>query len=126
MDIDLSDVNRYIAELDRVPSRADKELVRVGERGAYNIKKDWQAAWSGHSHIPQLPAAVTYERMTRATELEWVVGPDKNRPQGALGNLIEFGSVKNAPIPGGQPALDREAPRTERAIADVLERVLGG
>jgi hypothetical protein len=126
MDIDMHELNRYVIELEKVPSRLDEELVKVGARGAFNIKRDWIAAWSGRSYISGLARAVTYERMTRVKELEWVIGPDKRRPQGALGNIIEYGSVKNAPIPGGAPALDKEAPRLEKAIADATEKVLGG
>lgn len=124
--IDLTEVNAYIAELDRVPADMYDEVVKVGEKGALNIKKDWQQAWSGHSYIGPLSRAVSYDRRATGTSVEWEIGPDKGRAQGPLGNVIEFGTVNNPPIPGGLPALDREAPRTERALADVLGRVLGG
>lgn len=126
MDIDLSDVDTYIAELGRVPKELHDEVVKVGEKGALNIKRDWTQAWSGHSYIAPLSRSVSYDRRFRGTDVEWEIGPDKGRAQGPLGNIIEFGSVKNAPIPGGLPALDREAPRTEKAISDVLGKVLGG
>lgn len=126
MDIDDSEVRAYIAELDRVPGVLQDEVVKVGEKGALNIKKDWQQAWSGHSYIGPLSRAISYDRRFRGSEVEWEIGPDKERAQGALGNVIEFGTVKNAPIPGGLPALDREAPRTEKALGDVLGKVLGG
>lgn len=126
MDIDLTEVDTYIAELGRVPRDLHDEVVKVGEKGALNIKKDWSRAWSGHSYIGPLSRSVSYDRRFRGSEVEWEIGPDKGRPQGALGNIIEFGTVNNAPIPGGLPAMDREAPRTERALGDVLGRVLGG
>jgi hypothetical protein len=53
------------------------------------------------------------------------VGPDKAKRQGALGNIIEFGTPKNAPIPGGLPALETEAPRFEKALGELGERLLG-
>lgn len=124
--IDLTEVNTYIAELDRVPKDMYDEVVKVGEKGALNIKKDWAQAWSGHSYIGPLSRAVSYDRRGKGASIEWEIGPDKGRAQGPLGNVIEFGTVNNPPIPGGLPALDREAPRTERALADVLGRVLGG
>jgi hypothetical protein len=124
--IDLSDLDTYIAELGRVPKDLHDEVVKVGEKGALNIKKDWARAWSGHSYIGPLSRAVSYDRRFRGSDVEWEIGPDKGKAQGPLGNIIEFGTVKNAPIPGGLPALDREAPRTERHLAEVLGRVLGG
>jgi len=124
--IDLTEVDTYIAELGRVPKDLHDEVVKVGEKGALNIKKDWARAWSGHAYIGPLSRAVSYDRKFSGTGVEWEIGPDKGRAQGALGNIIEFGTVNNAPIPGGLPALDREAPRMERHLSEVLGRVLGG
>lgn len=126
MDIDDSEVRAYIAELDRIPGVLQDEVLKVGERGALNIKRDWQQAWSGHSYIAPLSRAVSYDRRSHGSEVEWEIGPDKARPQGALGNIIEFGTVNNPPIPGGMPALDKETPRTEKALGEVLEKILGG
>jgi hypothetical protein len=124
--IDLTEVNAYIAELDRVPGELRDEVVKVGEKGALNIKRDWARAWSGHTYIGPLSRAISYDRRVKGASIEWEIGPDKGRAQGPLGNVIEFGTVNNAPIPGGLPALDREAPRTERFLSEVLGRVLGG
>lgn len=124
--IDLHEVDAYIAELGRVPGDLRDEVIKVGEKGALNIKRDWAQAWSGRAYIEPLSRAVNYDRKFSGATVEWEIGPDKGRPQGPLGNIIEYGSVNNAPIPGGLPALDKEAPRTERALADVLGKVLGG
>jgi len=124
--IDLTEVDAYIAELGKVPKDLHDEVVKVGEKGALNIKKDWARAWSGHAYIGPLSRSVSYDRRFRGSEIEWEIGPDKGRAQGPLGNIIEFGTVNNAPIPGGLPALDREAPRTERYLSEVLGQVLGG
>jgi len=126
MDIDDSELRAYIAELGRVPKELHDEVVKVGEKGALNIKRDWTQAWSGRAYIGPLSRAVNYDRRFRGSDIEWEIGPDKGRAQGPLGNVIEFGTVNNPPIPGGLPALDREAPKTERALGDVLERVFGG
>ncbi|MFG3340534.1 hypothetical protein [Glycomyces sp. NPDC048151] len=125
IDIDDSEIRAYITELGRLPKDLHDEVVKVGEKAALNIKKDWARAWSGHAHIPALPGAVNYDRRIRGNEIEWEIGPDKSRPQGPLGNIIEFGTVNNPPIPGGLPALDREAPRLERYLGDAVEDVLG-
>jgi hypothetical protein len=39
------------------------------------------------------------------------IGPNKAGPQGALGNLLEYGSVKNPPHNDGGRALASELPR---------------
>lgn len=98
--------------------------VKVVTKGALNVKNDWRARWSGLSHAPRLPDAITFDVLFRFSGPEAVIGPDKDRPQGALGNLIEYGSVNNAPRPGGAPALDAEADRFERALGDAVEKLL--
>jgi hypothetical protein len=52
------------------------------------------------------------------------IGPDKERVQGALGNIIYFGTSKNAPQLSLEGPLNRETQRFEDAIADVAEDIL--
>lgn len=124
--MDLSEVDAYIAEIGRVPGKLRDEVIKVGEKGALNIKRDWTQAWSGRSYIGPLSRSVSYDRRFKGTVVEWEIGPDKSKAQGALGNIIEYGSLNNPPIPGGLPALDKEAPRTEQHLSEVLGKVLGG
>ncbi|PRY56441.1 hypothetical protein [Glycomyces artemisiae] len=124
--VDDRELQMYIAELGRVGGRLHREGLAVGEKGALNIKQDWAKTWSGHPYFPALPRAVSYDRRAQGADAEWEIGPDKDRPQGALGNIIEYGTVNNGPIPGGLPALDREVPRFVQALADLGMDVLSG
>jgi hypothetical protein len=108
---------------DEAAARSDEDLRQVVRKGAVNVKKDWRTAWSGFKHAPDLPDAVTFDEDDEAGNLGAEIGPDKSKSQGALGNLLEFGSVNNAPHPGGQPALDAEEPHFERAAGDVAEKL---
>jgi hypothetical protein len=118
--------HELVALLGHAASVAWRESDRVLERAAVNIKKDWAQRWTGHPHFPALPRAVSYDVFhSFAGNSHAEVGPDKNRRQGALGNIIEFGTPKNAPIPGGLPALAAEAPRFDKALGDLAERLLG-
>lgn len=98
----------------------------VVTKGALNIKEDWARQWSGHPTYKQLPAAVSYDVSVGLIQTSAEIGPDKGRPQGALGNIVEFGTSKNAPNPGGGPALQRESPRFEQALAEAAGKVFGG
>lgn len=100
------------------------EVEKVAARGALQVKRDWADRWRGLAHAPALPRAVSYDVDVRGTRVDAEIGPDKARRQGALGNLLEFGSVNNAPRPAGAPALAAEAPRFEAALATVGERLL--
>lgn len=124
---DVSELREYASQLDTAAKVMPKEATKVVSKGALNIKNAWRKAWRGHRHIPALPQAVTYDLTKTATATEAEIGPDKDLPQGPLGNIIEFGSPggRNAPIPGGLPALHAEMPRFEQAIADLAGKELG-
>lgn len=111
------------AAWDAAADRADEELRPVVRKGLTNIKNSWRAGWAGFKHAPALPAAVTFDEDEQDGALGGEVGPDKSRRQGALGNLLEFGSQNNAPHPAGQKALDEEAPRFENSAGDVAEKL---
>jgi hypothetical protein len=108
--------------------RAQAELLpaaeRVVSRGALNIKNGARRRLAGHPHLPHYPDSITYDLERRGTVVQAEVGPDKDRPQGALGNLIEYGNPNNPGIPAINPELDLEAPRFVNAVADLGERML--
>lgn len=122
----IDDLNRLAAELDTAAGVAPEEARKVVAHGAFNIKKDWRQAWTGLAHAPALPYAISYDVRQVGGRVAAEIGPDKDKRQGALGNLIEYGSVNNAPRPGGLPALEREAPRFEKAMEDLAVRALEG
>lgn len=117
----------YLAgELEEAAAAAPAEVRKVVQRGALNVKRDWRKAWSGLSNAPALPYAVGYDTSETPTGAVAEIGPDKDKAQGALGNLIEYGSVNNAPHPGGAPALRAEEPKFLRALEDLAYRSAGG
>lgn len=102
-----------------------KETRKVVAKGALNIKKDTADRWRGNRHAPYISGAVSYDTNVSGTEVSAEIGPDKARRQGALGNLLEYGSVHNGPIPALSPALDAEEPRFVQAMEDMAARLLG-
>jgi hypothetical protein len=109
-------LKELIADLEREARVAPAEARKVLQKGALNIKNDWRRRWSGRPHAPRLPYAIGYDTRVLGGVSEAEIGPDKDKPQGALGNLFEYGSVNNAPIPGGAPALEAERPKFEAAM----------
>lgn len=114
--IDSSEVDRLVADMGAASRKVPAEVRKVVQKGSLNIKNDWREAWTGHAHAPSLPYAVTYDTTVKGTVVEGEIGPDKDKRQGALGNIYEFGTPNNAPIPGGQPSLDAEEPRFIAAL----------
>lgn len=118
-----------MSELDQLADDLGSAKVDLGTmravvaKGAFNIKRDWQTAWAGLRHAPYLAGSVTYNTGVWAAGVWAEIGPDKSRRQGALGNIVEFGTSKNAPTPGGEPALQAEEARFVQAITR-LGRIL--
>ena len=115
----MSDLSRWTTELGQSPEKARKGVRGVVEKGCLNIKRGTQRRWKGLGNAPALASAVTYD--TRLTPLGAAgeVGPDKRKRQGALGNIIEYGSVNNPPHPALAPEADAEQPRFARAMEDL-------
>jgi hypothetical protein len=113
---DLRDAGEHVVE----------ETRKVVSKGSLNIKKDVRARWQGIAHAPALPRAVTYDVKVSGTTVTGETGPDKAKRQGALGNLIEYGSQNNAPIPALSPALDAEQPRFLAAMENLAAGLLEG
>src|SRR5690606_5591120 len=122
--MDASEVDRLAVDLGRVPGRAVPKVTAAVTKGAVNIKNDWADRWKGLSHAPALASAVTYDMEFGVGWVGAVIGPDKEKRQGALGNIIEYGTVNNAPRPGGGPALAAEEPKFTKALSDIAGRAL--
>jgi hypothetical protein len=114
-----------LRELERVPEVAVKDLRAVVQKGALNIKKDAARRISGLRHAPAYPRSISYDSHETATGAWAEIGPDKDKRQGALGNLLEYGSIKNAPRPHLGPAADAEEPKFVKALEDLAVKALG-
>lgn len=123
--IEHGDLDRWVLKLDEAVSEAPDEAAKVVERGALNIKDDARRRISGHPHAPAYPSTITYDtyRGLRGPVAE--IGPDKGKRQGALGNILEYGTVNNAPLPHMIPAAEDELPKFERAMEDLAVKALG-
>lgn len=122
------DLRALSADFDEAGRVAPEKVHAVVQKGCLNIKNDWRRTWDSLGNLPALPRSITYDTDVTGTKVVGEVGPEHGRRQAELAHLIEFeyGSTKNAPKPGGAPALERERPRFEKALedlaADGLER----
>lgn len=121
-----AETERLAADLAAAPARLVAGLTPMVSKGALNIKRDWRDSASGLAHAPAYPASIGYDLDPQADGVRAVIGPDKEMAQGALGNLIEFGSSKNPPHLDGQRALDAEEPRFIAAAEALAEQALLG
>lgn len=126
-DFDTTEVRRLERHLARVVPQARRDTRAVVMRGALNIKRGWaqNARASAPKHAPAYPRAVGFDLLRFGPDqLLAIIGPDKGMPQGALGNLLEYGSVKNPPHNDGGRALANEIPAFEAQMELIQRRGL--
>ncbi|MEU4640830.1 hypothetical protein [Micromonospora sp. NPDC023814] len=129
IDVSASGLNDLVAHLDEVPETGHFYIRKAVQFTANGIKKTAQGFASGIAHAPDYPRAITYDTKDRGVGdgVSAEIGPDKDRRQGALGNILEYGTVNNPPYAHLGPALDRWSPDfvegLEKAAADALERL---
>lgn len=124
IEVDASELRHFAEDLGRIPASMVPQVEAVVRKAAVNIKQDWAQTWSGHAHIPALPRAISFDMQYGFGVIGAEIGPDKAKAQGPLANVIEFGTVNNAPIPGGYPALYKELPAFIAHLAVIAEREL--
>jgi hypothetical protein len=122
--VDAAEVAKLAEILVAAAGVAPVEASKVVAKGALNIKTDARRRVSGLAHAPAYPNAITYDLHETATGGWAEIGPDKGKRQGALGNLLEYGSLKNAPRPHMGPAGEAEQPRFERAMEELAVAAL--
>lgn len=123
---DMREVTALATDLGRTSKAVEREADKVLERGALGVKNamaaDAKASHSGYAK--RFASSISYDRRYGVGRLSYEIGPDKSRAQGALGNLIYFGSRNNAPTLDIEAGLIAEEPRLMSEMAKMLERVV--
>lgn len=122
--IDASQVQKVAVELSAASAAALPKAAAVAGRGAMNVKKTAQSLAPKGPHTPHYARSISYDVTTTATGVQAEIGPDKNRRQGPLGNIFEYGTGDTPPRPHLGPALEAEADNFEKFIGEITDDVL--
>jgi hypothetical protein len=122
---DFSETRVMLDAISKATAVTPAATMAVVVKGALNIRDDARRRVSGLRHAPQYPRSITVDTYVSLSGPSAVIGPDKAKPQGALGNILEYGTTKNAPIPHLAPAAEAEAPRFEAALETLAVKALG-
>ena len=120
--VDGREVRELSHDLGEVPDRVIPEVKKSVSRGALNIKDDMARDARSDGSYRHFHRSISYDLVRDGLEAE--IGPDKNRVQGPLGNILYFGTSKNAPVLNLGGPLYREAPRFEAALRRIAGDVL--
>lgn len=113
--VDVSQVERFAADLGDLDHRLVPEVQKVVFKAAMNVKDDARSRVSDHPSWRRLSASLNFDIRGLSAE----IGYD-DAGQGELAGIAEFGSARHAPHPALIPAAEAEAPRFESALAKVV------
>jgi len=120
--LDTSELDALNRELEQIPAEKLPQLKRVVTKGAVNIKNGMRVDAASGGSYRHFSRSISFDEIDGGLGAE--IGPDKSRVQGALGNILYFGTSKNAPVLDLEGPLRKEDQRFVDAIADVAEDIL--
>ena len=138
IEIDMSEVRELMADWTRVPDMMAREGRPVVERGARNIRDQLRDEMRNSKHFKAAAKSISYDLDDDGYGAE--IGPKKGGP-GAIAVIAYFGgsawSGRRRPgrgwqqgpggggtVPDPRGALEAEAPRFEKALADKAAELL--
>ena len=124
MTFDNHELLDFTADLKKAVAAAEPRVAKTMKQAAVEVKRSWQEnAWSmvNSSRVKHFPATITTES---EGELRWLIGPERDRTQGFLGALLEYGAVYSAPHNLMKDAVDKNEPKISQAVIDDIYREL--
>jgi hypothetical protein len=107
--VDVIGLTVVVDDLGTFAERLRVNAAKAVKVTSQKVRDDARSRIRGHKYLPAYPYSITYDVKVTAEGVEGEIGPDKGRAQGPLGNIIEYGTSKNAPLPHLGPALDANA-----------------
>lgn len=105
-------------------ARLDRNITTAAAVTARTVQESARDRVRGHKYLPQYPNSITYDVRATPLGVEAEIGPDKDRRQGPLGNIVEYGTSNNAPIPHLGPALEENAEDFTRGVEIAIRQAL--
>lgn len=126
IEVDVSEVRELIADFSQVPGLLARHARPVVNHGALNIKKQLVEEWERSAHFTTSggrPAKISYD--IEDDGFSAVIGPEHSGV-GNLANIAYFGGSNGGggTVPDPRGALDAEAPKFAKALADVAAELL--
>lgn len=125
---DFSEVHKLVADFGHASARVLPLVDAVVKKGAGNVKDEMIADARASRHFRGMAGSISYDSTSAygLGSVGYVVGPDKDRRGGALGNIAYFGGAHGG---GGTLDIDKplasEAPRMVKALEDLAGGLLG-
>lgn len=115
-------LDSLIADLTAAPGEAQRHAYRTVDTNARGVRDDARRFAPHGEHTPQYANSITYDLdYVGAGRIEAEIGPDKDLPQGPLGNIFEFGTSRVGPQAHLGPAFDIGAAKFAKDMANLKD-----
>lgn len=112
-------------DLQEIAEGAYDEVDAVLKKGALNIKNEMIADVSRSRHFRGIAGSITFEHENTRGMVRRVIGPDKGRRGGSLGNIYYFGTSRGGGSGDIEKPLRSEEPRLTSALDALTARWAG-
>ena len=125
VNIDASELDALAQEMGGASERMIGETVKVGRRGANNVKRDWRAAAEGSRYFA-MAHTINYDERDSFGVYEAEVGPDRRYRYARLAGIGHFGGANGGGGTLGDPSrfAEAETPRLADALAAAAVRAV--
>lgn len=124
--VDSSELDQLAADLGQVSHNAGPNVRKAITVTSLKVKTDWQAPLKGSKTLPGLPYAITFDITTfqgfGASVIKAEIGFDKDRNQGPLGNISEYGAPTITGRGYGLKALQTNESDFQKGLEIALEQ----
>lgn len=125
-----AELRQFAIAVGRIADGAYDEVDAVISKGALNVKNEMIADVKKSKHFvgkkgPGLESSITYEHHNTRGVIKREIGPDKDRPGGALGNIYYFGTSRGGGTGDIEKPLNTEEPRLMSAMQSLVDRWAG-
>lgn len=124
MGVTVTGITELSAALEASPALLAANLRKAVQVTCGKVKTSARSRISGYRHLPAYPYSITYDTKVTPVSIQGEIGPDKALKQGPLGNIVEYGTSKNAPIPHLGPALEENADDFIRGVDIAIQQAL--
>ncbi len=123
VEIDAHEVKEFASELGKVPAKVVTGVRPAVVKAGVNMKKQLREEMDKSKHF-KASRSINFDVSDGG--LAVAVGPSKGHP-GSIANIAYFGGVNGGggTVPDPRGALEAEAPRFEKALADLVGEILG-
>jgi hypothetical protein len=121
---DSSDLEALARDLADAPAKLKSGMRQVVRKSASAVRDAARAVAPNPHHAGLYRASITLDVTESGDVVEAEVGPDKDLPQGDLGNLLEFGDARGGAQPHLVPAMEAQEPQFVSAAEAAAEAVL--